>query len=72
MLPTAVIRFLTLLGELEVDYCIVGGIAYLAYIEDRNTKDLDILISVNELNKVLPFVAITNQDEDLPTPVLKA
>ncbi len=64
MLPDSVIKFLSLLGDLDVDYCIVGGIAYLAYIQDRNTKDLDILISVKELNKLLPFVEVGSQDAD--------
>lgn len=62
MLPETVIKFLELLTTLKVDFCIVGGIAYLAYIEDRNTKDLDVLISVKDLEKVLPFIKITNQD----------
>ncbi len=62
MLPETVIAFLDLLTELKVDYCIVGGIAYLAYIQDRNTKDLDILISVKELNKIVKFVEVTNKD----------
>ncbi|MGI8883120.1 MAG: hypothetical protein ACR2IA_02625 [Pyrinomonadaceae bacterium] len=62
MLPETVIAFLDLLTELKVDYCIVGGIAYLAYIQDRNTKDLDILISVKELNKIVEFVEVTNKD----------
>ncbi|MBA3784528.1 MAG: hypothetical protein H0X15_03165 [Acidobacteria bacterium] len=62
MLPNSVTKFLSLLAELDVDYCIVGGIAYLAYIQDRNTKDLDILISVEELNKITPFVEIDSQD----------
>ncbi len=64
MLPNTIIKFLNLLGELKVNYCIVGGIAYLAYIEDRNTKDLDILISVKELDKVLPFVETSDSDEN--------
>lgn len=62
MLPHSITRFLNLLDELEVDYCIVGGVAYLAYIEDRNTKDLDILLSVQELSKVLPSVEVINED----------
>lgn len=62
MLPELVIKFLNLLEECEVDFCIVGGIAYLAYIQDRNTKDLDILISVKELEKIIDRVEITNQD----------
>ncbi len=62
MLPELVIKFLNLLEELQVDFCIVGGIAYLAYIQDRNTKDLDILISVKELEKIIGYVKVTNKD----------
>ena len=62
MLPELVIKFLNLLEKLEVDFCIVGGIAYLAYIQDRNTKALDILISVTELEKIIDFVTVTNKD----------
>ena len=62
MLPELVIKFLNLLEEKQVDFCIVGGIAYLAYIEDRNTKDLDILISVTELEKIIGYVEVTNKD----------
>lgn len=71
MLPDSVIKFLSLLDELDVDYCIVGGIAYLAYIQDRNTKDLDILISVKELNKILPFVEISSQDADFTNTIFE-
>lgn len=62
MLPDTVIEFLSLLETLKVDFCIVGGIAYLAYIHDRNTQDLDILISVKELRKVINYVEVTNKD----------
>jgi hypothetical protein len=62
MLPELVIKFLNLLEEKQVDFCIVGGIAYLAYIQDRNTKDLDILISSAELDKIIDYVEITNKD----------
>ncbi len=62
MLPDLVTKFLNLLEEKQVDFCIVGGIAYLAYIEDRNTKDLDILISVQELEKIIDYVEVTNKD----------
>jgi hypothetical protein len=71
MLPNSVTKFLSLLDELAVDYCIVGGIAYLAYIEDRNTKDLDILISVRELKKIIPFVEIESQDADFTNTVFE-
>lgn len=62
MLPDTIAKFLNLLGEMEISYAIVGGIAYLAYIEDRNTKDLDVLISVKELDKILPFVKVIDSD----------
>lgn len=62
MLPELVTKFLNLLEEKQVDFAIVGGIAYLAYIQDRNTKDLDILISVKELDKILDYVEVTNKD----------
>lgn len=62
MLPELVIKFLNLLEEKQVDFCIVGGIAYLAYIQDRNTKDLDILIPVTELEKIIDYVEVTNKD----------
>ncbi len=50
------------MDELDVEFCIVGGIAYLAYIQDRNTKDLDILISVKELEKVRGHVKVIGED----------
>ncbi|MGI8787225.1 MAG: hypothetical protein ACR2HG_05630 [Pyrinomonadaceae bacterium] len=62
MLPELVIKFLKLLEEKQVDFCIVGGIAYLAYIQDRNTKDLDILISVRELEKIISRIEVISQD----------
>lgn len=62
MLPDSVVEFLHLLDRLKVDFCIVGGIAYLAYIQDRNTKDLDILISTTELDKIIDHVKIIGQD----------
>lgn len=62
MLPELVIKFLNLLKEREVDFCIVGGIAYLAYIQDRNTKDLDILLSVKDLEKIIDRVEIVGKD----------
>lgn len=62
MLPDSVVSFLKLLDRLDVDFCIVGGIAYLAYIQDRNTKDLDILISTTELNKIIGHVEVIGED----------
>lgn len=71
MLPELVIKFLNLLEEKQVDFCIVGGIAYLAYIQDRNTKDLDILLSVKELEKILDYVEVTNKDVNFTNAVFE-
>lgn len=71
MLPELVLKFLKLLEEKQVDFCIVGGIAYLAYIEDRNTKDLDILISVQELEKIIDYVEVTNKDVNFTNTVFE-
>lgn len=71
MLPELVRKFLNLLEEKQVDFCIVGGIAYLAYIQDRNTKDLDILISVTELDKIIDHVEVTNKDVNFTNAVFE-
>lgn len=71
MLPELVTKFLNLLEEKQVDFCIVGGIAYLAYIQDRNTKDLDILLSVNELEKIIDHVEVLNKDVNFTNAVFE-
>lgn len=71
MLPELVTKFLNLLEEKDVDFAIGGGIAYLAYVQDRNTKDLDILISVKELDKILDYVEVTNKDANFTNAVFE-
>lgn len=71
MLPELVVKFLNLLVENKADFAIVGGIAYLAYIQDRNTRDLDILISVKELAKIIEHVEVINQDENFTNAVFE-
>ncbi len=71
MLPELVIKFLNLLERLQVDFCIVGGIAYLAYIQDRNTKDLDILISTTELEKIIGYIEVVNKDANFTNAVFE-
>jgi hypothetical protein len=50
-----------LLHERGVEYVLVGGIAMLAYIEGRNTQDIDLIISRDDLHK-LPEIIIEDQD----------
>jgi hypothetical protein len=71
VLPESVIKFLNLLEEKRVDFCIVGGIAYLAYIQDRNTKNLDILLFVKELEKIIDRVDVINQDANFTNAVFE-
>ncbi|MBX3201342.1 MAG: hypothetical protein KF850_32445 [Labilithrix sp.] len=45
----------TLFHELDaakVDYVLVGGVALLAYIQGRNTQDIDLLVRPDELTKI--------------------
>ncbi len=52
-----------LLHSRNVDYLLVGGIALLQYVEGRNTKDIDLIVAVTELNR-LPEIEIKTRDDD--------
>src|SRR5277367_4251057 len=39
-----------ILNERKIPYVLVGGIAMLTYIQGRNTKDVDLVLSVESLN----------------------
>ena len=53
--------FFTVLEQRKIDYVLVGGIAFLHYVEGRNTQDLDLLMTVASLEK-LPELKISSQD----------
>jgi hypothetical protein len=55
-------RLFELLEERGVDYVLVGGIAMLAYIEGRNTQDIDLIISRDDLKKV-PEIQIEDEKQ---------
>ncbi len=55
--------FFSLLHKHKAKYVLVGGIAMLHYVEGRNTEDIDIIISVPDLNR-LPGIEIIRQDKD--------
>lgn len=59
----AVVDFFDLLEERGVDYLLVGGVALLNYVEGRNTEDLDLILSVADVN-ALDELAILEQDRD--------
>jgi hypothetical protein len=60
-LLTAVNRLFALLGERGVDYVLVGGIALLAYVEGRNTEDIDLIMALSDLKKV-PEIEVEKQE----------
>ena len=63
-LPGSVERFLKLLSENEIEIVIVGGIALLSYMQDRNTQDLDLIVSKTDFRKISPFLKTIEADEN--------
>ena len=56
-------RFFTLLGERQIDYVLVDGIALLQYVEGRNTEDIDLIMAVSALER-LPELRVETRDVD--------
>ncbi len=48
-------RLFDLLEERRVEYVLVGGIAMLVYVEGRNTQDIVLIITRNDLKKLPEF-----------------
>lgn len=53
-------RLFDLLHKREVDYAIVGGVAMLAYVDGRNTQDIDLILSRDGVTRV-PEIIIENE-----------
>jgi hypothetical protein len=47
-------RFLALLEEAQVNYCVIGGLAVNAYAEPVVSLDLDVVIAGEQLAELLP------------------
>ncbi|HWE97770.1 MAG TPA: hypothetical protein VG269_27690 [Tepidisphaeraceae bacterium] len=62
-LKSQLIELFRILHERSVPYVLVGGIAMLTYIEGRNTKDVDLVVSVESL-KAIPEIVIYDQNRD--------
>ncbi|WP_330205253.1 hypothetical protein [Cyanobacterium sp. Dongsha4] len=52
-----------ILENRKINYLLVGGVALLSYIEGRNTQDIDLILSVDELNQ-LPEMIVNEQKKD--------
>src|SRR6266403_1106242 len=62
-LKSQLIELFRILHERKVPYVLVGGIAMLTYIEGRNTKDVDLVLSVESL-VAIPEIVIQDQNRD--------
>jgi len=54
-------KLFDLLDERGVEYVLVGGIAMLAYVEGRNTQDIDLIVDPKNLEK-LPEIRIEDRN----------
>lgn len=54
-------QLFNLLDTREIDYVLVGGIAFLTYVEGRNTQDIDLIMALPSLEKLLE-IKIESQD----------
>ncbi len=52
-----------LFAEREIEHVLVGGIAMLAYVEGRNTQDIDFIINAADLKKI-PEIRIEEQNAE--------
>jgi hypothetical protein len=59
----AVMDFFDLLEARGIDYLLVGGVALLSYVEGRNTEDVDLILSMADVN-ALDELTILEQDQD--------
>ena len=62
-LPQSVDKFLKLLSENDIEIVIVGGIALLSYMQDRNTQDLDLIVSRSDFRKISASLKVVESDE---------
>jgi len=60
--PQDAIELFRLLQERNIQYLLVGGLAMLTYVQGRNTKDVDLLLSVAALEK-MPELNVQDRNE---------
>jgi hypothetical protein len=56
-------KLFELLAERQIDYVLVGGIAMLAYVDGRNTQNIDLIVNRSDLAK-LPEIRIESQNAE--------
>src|ERR1039457_3358798 len=60
--PQDALDLFRLLAERRADYLLVGGLAMLTYVNGRNTKDVDLLMSVATLEQI-PELALEDKND---------
>jgi hypothetical protein len=65
--PQDALDLFRLLAERRIPYLLVGGLAMLTYVQGRNTKDVDLLMSVTALRQ-LPELVVPNGPNILSAP----
>jgi hypothetical protein len=60
--PHDALDLFRLLAERRVDYLLVGGMAMLTYMKGRNTKDVDLLLSLEASHKIPELEIRDRQD----------
>ena len=69
--PQDAMDLFRLLAERRVDYLLVGGMAMLTYVKGRNTKDVDLLMSVAAMEQ-LPELRIEDRNDFLALGTFKS
>jgi hypothetical protein len=59
--PIVVNNLFALLESRSIPYLLVGGVAMLAYVEGRNTQDIDLLMAPEDISR-LPELQMSTQD----------
>lgn len=60
--PQDAIELFRVLNERQVPYLLVGGMAMLTYVQGRNTKDVDLLMSAAAMNQI-PELKIEDRND---------
>jgi hypothetical protein len=50
------------LDEKKIDYMLVGGVALLSYVEGRNTQDIDLIVSPDQLGAMEWNATVQDRD----------
>ncbi|HEY9661459.1 MAG TPA: hypothetical protein V6C65_23630 [Allocoleopsis sp.] len=59
--PNSIANLFQLLHDRQIPYLLVGGVAMLAYVEGRNTQDIDLLV-YPEAIEALPELEVSSRD----------